>query len=181
MLRDQQSAPHQAKNCPPAIPEDAHGRLRLSCRENHRRKSLCSLVRLFVRRLPVSWCSTKTILAVEVTRAGISPWAVKVEKELKGNSSSVSRLFDVVQDCLSHLASDKKLPGKLADTLDRKVSAILDHARGFRNKSGHPTGANVPANDVEADLLLFPGFYSFLINDLCKILMLKKPDNGASA
>ncbi|MDY7011108.1 MAG: hypothetical protein SVV80_10210, partial [Planctomycetota bacterium] len=60
-----------------------------------------------------------------------------------------------------------KLPGAMGDAIDRKLSAIFDHARALRNKSGHPTEADVSGDDAQAGLLLFPGFYAF-IDDLCK-------------
>ncbi len=109
------------------------------------------------------------ILAAEVAKAGVTPWAAKIDKALNGPPSGISTLFDNVRACLTHLAGDRKLRGELADALDRKLSAIFDHARGQRNKSGHPTGANVSADDAEAGLLLFPGFYAF-VDDLCASL-----------
>jgi hypothetical protein len=114
------------------------------------------------------------ILAAKVGEAGVTPWAGKIEKEMEGAPSRISRLFDLVRESLACLAGEKKLPGKLADALDRKLSAIFDHARGLRNKSGHPTGAEVSADEAEAGLLLFPGFYEF-VDELCSALPESRP------
>lgn len=109
------------------------------------------------------------ILANAIASAGVAPWAQKIQKELAGTSLGISRLFENVRKGLLQLAADKKLPGELADALDRKLSAIFDHARVLRNESGHPTGAAVSSEDGEAGLLLFPGFYA-LVDGLCKHL-----------
>jgi hypothetical protein len=109
------------------------------------------------------------LLAQAVATAGVSPWDAKLTKELQAVPTRISVLFEEVRKCLLHLAGDKKLPGDVADALDRKLSAIFDHARAVRNKSGHPTGADVSADDAEAGLLLFPGFYAF-VDDLCRNL-----------
>ncbi len=107
------------------------------------------------------------ILADAIVTAGLSPWAAKIKKKLSGPPASISRLFDVVRDGLICRRDSKKLPGPLGDALDRKLSAIFDHARVLRNDSGHPTGVEVSGEDAEAGLLLFPGFYA-LVDDLCK-------------
>ncbi len=63
-------------------------------------------------------------------------------------------------------AALKLVMDRMGDALDRKLSAVFDHARGLRNKSGHPTGVDVSADDAEAGLLMFPGFYA-LVDELC--------------
>ncbi len=108
------------------------------------------------------------LLAAEIVRADIKPWADKIKKE-QGRGAGVSRLFDLIRKCLVQLRGEKKLPGNLADALDRKLSAIFDHARALRNESGHPTGTDISADDAEAGLLLFPGFHSFAVQ-LCEQL-----------
>ncbi|KPJ77410.1 MAG: hypothetical protein AMK72_11900 [Planctomycetes bacterium SM23_25] len=110
------------------------------------------------------------ILAEQIARAGIQPWSDKVQKTLGGAPVGASRLFDLIRECLIHLAGDKRLPRALADALDRKLTPIFEHARGLRNKSGHPTGTDVSADEAEAGLLLFPGFYGF-VDGLCKHLL----------
>ena len=87
-----------------------------------------------------------------------------LSKRLKGQVF-VSQLFDEVRKHLMTLRGQKKLSRDLGNALDRKLSAIFDHARGLRNQSGHPTGMEVSAQDAEAGLLLFPGFYE-LVNKL---------------
>jgi len=109
------------------------------------------------------------MLAEEIACANVPPWSGKIDKKLKGALVGVSEMFDTVRGCLTQLSSEKKLPSTLGDALDRKLSPIFDHARGLRNISGHPTGADVTSEDAEAGLLLFPGFYA-LVSDLCKCL-----------
>jgi hypothetical protein len=88
-------------------------------------------------------------LAVALAAAGHEPWSSKVAAELK-KRVFISDLFEAVRDALMHLASQKMLPRELTDALDRKLSAIFDHARGLRNQSGHPTGEEVSAENTEA-------------------------------
>ncbi len=70
------------------------------------------------------------------------------------------------------MASEKKLPPKLADALDRKLTPIFEHTRALRNAAGHPTTDEISSDDAEATLLLFPGFYFFtdeLVNALVSL------------
>jgi len=106
------------------------------------------------------------ILAERIAAGSFQPWTGRIKKELAGAPSGISRVFAHVLECLISLRGKKKLPGKLADALDRRLSAIFDHARGLRNRSGHPTGADVSSEEAEAGLLLFPGFY-VLVDGLC--------------
>lgn len=85
------------------------------------------------------------------------PWSSRVTTKLK-KRLFISDLFSDVREALMSLAGQKSLPRELADALDRRLSAIFEHARGLRNQSGHPTGDEVSAEDAEAGLLLFPGF-----------------------
>ena len=109
------------------------------------------------------------ILANQIVDASLTPRPASVEKRLNEKPYRISRVFKAVRECLNQLAGNRKIPSSLADALDRKLSAIFDHARGIRNDSGHPTGADVSREDAEAGLLLFPGFYE-LVNDLCQHL-----------
>jgi len=103
-------------------------------------------------------CERLVLLLAEAIAADETlPKADKIGKALEGRVF-VSSLFEEIRSTLASLRDDKKLPKELGDALDRKLSAIFDHARGLRNQSGHPTGEEVSAEDAEAGLLLFPGF-----------------------
>ncbi len=107
-------------------------------------------------------CERLVLLLAEAIAAGKTlPGAGKISKAIEGRVF-VSPLFEEIRSTLANLKSNKKLPKKLGDALDRKLSAIFDHARGLRNESGHPTGEDVSAEDAEAGLLLFPGFYELV-------------------
>lgn len=107
-------------------------------------------------------CEKLVLLLAETTaRAGGSK-ADKVRKLSASVPIKISALFTAVRSCLSALDGTQKLPGHLRDALDRKLSAVFDHARGLRNQSGHPTEADVSYEDAEAGLLLFPGFCVFI-------------------
>lgn len=108
------------------------------------------------------------VLGVAIVSAKLEPWAGRIEKQQK-QGTGISRVFDTIRGCLTQLRDDKKLPGNLADALDRRLSSVFDYARGLRNQSGHPTGADVSAGAAEAGLLLFPDFHA-LVNDLCEQL-----------
>lgn len=109
------------------------------------------------------------LLAEHIADAGIKSWSEKVRKALGGAPVRASQLFDLIRDSLMQLAGERRLPGSLADALDRKLTPIFEYARGLRNKSGHPTGMKVSPDEAEAGLLLFPGFYEF-VDALCKHL-----------
>jgi len=106
------------------------------------------------------------MLAKRIAKGSFPPWSERIRKAMIGAPTGLSKLFDQVRDCLVDLRGNKKLRGKLADALDRKLTPIFDHARGLRNDSGHPTGMDVSSEDAEAGLLLFPGFY-VLVDELC--------------
>lgn len=85
-------------------------------------------------------------------------------------SGNGTRVFQKVREALLDLAKKKKLPSKLADALDRKLTPIFEHTRALRNAAGHPTDDEISSDDAEATLLLFPGFY-FFTDELMKALV----------
>lgn len=97
------------------------------------------------------------LLAESIAANDKLPGSDKIGKAIDGRVF-VSPLFEEIRAVLIQLKSDKKLPRTLGDALDRKLSAIFDHARGLRNQSGHPTGVEVSAEEAEAGLLLYPAF-----------------------
>jgi hypothetical protein len=100
------------------------------------------------------------LLAETISVSVIRTFAEKVQKALRASKpSGISELFGLVRGALNAEVEDGKLTGELADAIDRKLTPIFEHARGLRNAHGHPTGAEVSAEDAEAGLLLFPGFY----------------------
>lgn len=103
-------------------------------------------------------CERLVLMLAEAIAGSPLAEAEKVRKSLEGRVF-VSGLFDLIRSTLERLKAEKRLPHDLGDALDRKLSAIFDHARALRNESGHPTGEEVSAEDAEAGLLLFPGFY----------------------
>lgn len=106
-------------------------------------------------------CACERIVILLAESVAESSSSGKLRKKLE-KRVYISELFDDIRKELLQLRSDKKLPRELADALDRKLSAVFDHARGLRNQSGHPTGEEVFAEDAEAGLLLFPGFYELV-------------------
>jgi hypothetical protein len=113
------------------------------------------------------------LLAQSLSETDTSPWSDKLAKYLKranGSPVSISSVFQNVREALLCLAGEKKLPPKLADALDRKLTAIFEHTRALRNAAGHPTADEISSDDAEATLLLFPGFY-FFTDELVKALV----------
>ena len=112
------------------------------------------------------------ILAQVVSNYEIPPWSDRLKKMIEKSRQtpvSVSQLFDEAREALLNLAGDKKLSGKLADSIERKLTPIYNLSRGLRNQAGHPSGDEVSSEDAEGCLLLFPGFY-FLVEDITKYL-----------
>jgi hypothetical protein len=105
-------------------------------------------------------CERLVFLLADVIEVGgkCPPWSEKLKKKLNSRVF-ISDVFEDVRAALAHLRDQKKLSKELGDALDRKLSAVFDHARGLRNQSGHPTDESVSEDDAEAGLLLFPGFY----------------------
>lgn len=104
------------------------------------------------------------MLGEAISQSNHAPWTTKIAGKL-AKRVFISDLFDDIRDCLIQLKGQKLLPRELGEAIDRKLSAIFDHARGLRNQTGHPTGEEVSSDDAEAGLLLFPGFYE-LVNNL---------------
>jgi len=118
-------------------------------------------------------CERLVLLLAETIAANETlPGYDKINKAIKGRVY-VSPLFEKIRSTLASLNSSKKLPKELGDALDRKLSAIFDHARGLRNESGHPTGEEISAEDAEAGLLLFPGFYELVDKLIAKLRELR--------
>lgn len=101
------------------------------------------------------------LLADAVGRANHNPWSEKLTRPNKKAPMAISEIFTIVREALVDLAATRRLPNELGDALDRKLSSIFDHVRIQRNQAGHPTGEPVSAEDAEAGLLMFPGFYAF--------------------
>jgi hypothetical protein len=95
-------------------------------------------------------------------------------KKLADPRTNISGVYEDVRQNL--LARKQTLPSEIADKLDRKLSPVFDYARMLRNASGHPTGIPVAAEDAEAGLLLFPGFYA-----MCNRIIQAINESGAPA
>jgi len=112
------------------------------------------------------------LLAEPLSKTNVAPYSGELLKDLKTSQTrpiSISKIFKNVRQVLLELAKQKKLPGKLSDAIDRKLTPIFEQARAFHNAAGHPTAAEITAEDAEAGLLLFPGFY-FFVNDVIEAL-----------
>ncbi len=105
------------------------------------------------------------LLAEAIAHSKWQPHAGQLQEKLSGRVF-ISDLFDAILAVLSAQKSQKALPSSVADALERRLSAIFDHARVLRNQAGHPTGTEITAEEAEAGLLLFPGFYAF-VDEIC--------------
>lgn len=84
----------------------------------------------------------------------------KLDKAMKApKPPPVSALFDEVSKAIKEF-DDQKLLGPFADAWDRYVVAAFEHVRVLRNSAGHPTGAEITAQEAEGALLMFPTFYA---------------------
>ncbi len=101
------------------------------------------------------------LLAESTVAAGVGGAPLASELRSAGHEP-ISRVFGKLRHALLSLTEDRALPSELRDALDRRLSAIFDHARILRNASGHPSAEEVSADEAEAGLLLFPGFYRFV-------------------
>jgi hypothetical protein len=113
------------------------------------------------------------LLAESLSKGDVPPYSEKLKKDLEKTVKSpvsISTIFEKVRDALLALAGDKKLPGDIAEALDRKLTPIFEFARALRNTGGHPTAVPVTNEEAEGALLLFPGFY-FFVNDVMLALI----------
>lgn len=103
------------------------------------------------------------VLADHVVRVGVEPFSAKLGKMLSPDKpSNISDVFTLVRDAVIAAAEDKRLSHELApDVVDRRFTPIFERARRLRNRSGHPTGDDIHAEEAEAGLLLFPDFHEF--------------------
>ena len=108
-------------------------------------------------------CEKLILLLAEAIAIGkVAPYGVNLSRTLSAvRPTHISTIFGDVRGALSEMALKKKLPDHLADGIDRRLSSIFDHARVLRNDAGHPTGKDMTAEEAEAGLLLFPGFYEY--------------------
>lgn len=112
------------------------------------------------------------LLADTLSRTEVPPWSGRLLKDIEKSHKSpvsISKIFENTRNVLLALAKQKRLSGNLSDAVDRKLTPIFERARAFRNAAGHPTAAEITAEDAEAGLLLFPGFY-FFVNDVIEAL-----------
>jgi hypothetical protein len=108
-------------------------------------------------------CEKLILLLAEAIAAGkVAPYSVNLSRTLSAvRPAHISTIFGDVRGALSEMALKKRLPDNLADGIDRRLSSIFDHARLLRNDAGQPTGKEMTAEEAEAGLLLFPGFYEY--------------------
>lgn len=103
------------------------------------------------------------LLAEAIVPAKVAPYSDKIDKSLRREPPvGVLALFGEVEQALQAAAADRDWPRELGEQISLTLVPTFDHARRLRNAQGHPTGADVGAEDAEAGLLLFPGFYAFV-------------------
>lgn len=103
------------------------------------------------------------ILAEAVAVANVPPFSADVAKLLSpGKPTGISQIFDKVHKALSALGGDRRVSGDLTDAIERRLTPMFERTRWLRNKSGHPTGADVPEEEAEAGLLLFPDYCEYV-------------------
>lgn len=105
------------------------------------------------------------LLAEAIAGSNWQPDAGKLQKKLSGRIF-ISNLFNAILSALHAGEKQKALPSSVSDAFERRLSPIFDHARILRNQTGHPTGTEITAEEAEAGLLLFPGFYAF-VDEIC--------------
>jgi hypothetical protein len=119
------------------------------------------------------------LLAEAIVVARLPAPADKLRGKLESSGVGISAIYDDVRTVLGHATDDGKLPRELADVLDRRLTSLFDHARVLRNKSGHPTGEEVTADEALSGLLLFPDFYEF-VDKLIAVMRALAPAGGGS-
>lgn len=99
-------------------------------------------------------------LALALSNAAPLQSAVKLAKKLNGDRfPPIAQIYDDVTAAIGELERTNLL-GDLADGWERRITSVFEHARGLRNKAGHPTGVEASAREAEAVLLTFPDFYA---------------------
>jgi hypothetical protein len=115
------------------------------------------------------------LVAEAIVAAKLPAPGDKLGGKLANPKVGISEIFDDVRTVLEHADHDKKLPREIADVLDRRITALFDHARALRNRSGHPTVGEVTRDEALSGLLLFPAFYSFVDKLIAALNMLAAP------
>lgn len=106
------------------------------------------------------------LLAEAIASSNWQPYADKLRKKLSSRRLSISDLFNVILAALRAEDGKKALPGSISDAFERRLSSIFDYTRILRNRSGHPTGAEVTVEEADTSLRLFSGFYA-LVDEIC--------------
>jgi hypothetical protein len=103
------------------------------------------------------------VLAEKLRDIGVSPYSERLTKMLGADKpANISDVFTVVREGLEAAVDDRRLPKEFGqDIIDRRLTPVFERARRLRNRSGHPTGDEVHAEEAEAGLLLFPDFHEF--------------------
>jgi hypothetical protein len=116
------------------------------------------------------------LLAEGVAAASVPPYSADLSKMLASSKPmGISQVFDKVHGALSAAGDDRRVPGDLADAIDRRLTPMFERTRWLRNKSGHPTGAHVSAEEAEAGLLLFPDYCEYSSNWVAALKTLRPP------
>jgi hypothetical protein len=121
------------------------------------------------------------LLAEAIVAAKLPAPGDKLGGKLANPKVGISEIFDDVRTVLDHAAEDKKLPREITDVLDRRITALFDHARALRNRSGHPTVGEVTRDEALSGLLLFPAFYAFVDKVLTALSALAPPAAPAAS
>lgn len=119
--------------------------------------------RLYRSAMVMLGCAYEKIvleLVGAIAASTLVPSCQKLDKAMKApKPPPVSALFDDVSKAVKEF-DDQKLLGAFADAWDRYVVAAFEHVRVLRNSAGHPTGAEITAQEAEGALLMFPTFYA---------------------
>ena len=83
----------------------------------------------------------------------------KVRKLRDSVRSQAAELHDAIRKALEQPPAP--LPVS-SNELDRRLTAVFEHARSQRNRYGHPTADPVSEDDAHAGLLLLPGLCDFV-------------------
>jgi hypothetical protein len=120
---------------------------------------------LFRATVVMAGCACERLilaLAETVRDVSIVPFSEKIAKMLAPpKPAGASLIFEQVRGALAAVAEDGRVAGDLADALDRKLTSTFEHTRGLRNRSGHPTGDAVSAEEALGVLTLFGDYCAF--------------------